>query len=130
VRFRDVFNTTSSFVIPLASPFIMHRCTPGIAYLSYRPIPSSLWVTVETPMLRTLWLGLTGPTSQWGYVFSVMLDRYPSILLRWSRHGLVMICLIVSSWLDSDRLVLPQCRCVRPRACCRLVGPLSRQDDQ
>jgi hypothetical protein len=32
VSFRDVFNTTSSSVIPLVSPFIMRRCMPGMAY--------------------------------------------------------------------------------------------------
>jgi hypothetical protein len=58
VRFRDVFSTTSSSVIPLASPFIMQRCMPGKAYC---PIPSSIWVTVETLMLRSLWLGLSDP---------------------------------------------------------------------
>jgi hypothetical protein len=46
VRFRDVFSTASSSVIPLALLFIMHRRTPGMAY---RPDPSSVWVTVETP---------------------------------------------------------------------------------
>jgi hypothetical protein len=46
---RDVFGTASSVVIPLASPFIMHRRMPGMAYF---PVPYGVWVTVETPMLR------------------------------------------------------------------------------
>jgi hypothetical protein len=102
VRFRYVFGTTSSSVIPLASPFIMRRHMPGTVYC---PIPSGVWITVETPMLRSMWLGLTGPTSQRGYVSDVVLDRDPSIPLPWSEHGLVMIYLIVSSWLDSTKSV-------------------------
>uniref|UniRef100_A0A804QPC5 Uncharacterized protein n=1 Tax=Zea mays TaxID=4577 RepID=A0A804QPC5_MAIZE len=78
------------------------RHMPGTVYC---PIPSGVWITVETPMLRSMWLGLTGPTSQRGYVSDVVLDRDPSIPLPWSEHGLVMIYLIVSSWLDSTKSV-------------------------
>jgi hypothetical protein len=76
----DVFSTTSSSVIHLASPFIMHRRMPG---------------TVETPMLRSPRLGLSGLTGQRGYVSGVVLDRDPSVPLPRSGHGLVMICPIV-----------------------------------
>jgi hypothetical protein len=85
----------------------MRKRTPGMAYPWYRPIPSSIWVTIETPMLRTLRLGLTGPTCQWGYVSGVVLDTYPLVLLPWSGHGLVFICIIVPSWLYSSRSGLP-----------------------
>jgi hypothetical protein len=87
VWFRDIFNTTSSFVVPFSSPSIMRRRMLGIAYC---PIPSGVRVNVETSMLRPLRLGLSGPTSKRGYVSSVVLDRYPSIPLPWSRHGSVM----------------------------------------
>jgi hypothetical protein len=60
VRFRDVFGTTTSFVIHLVSPFITRKHMLGMAYC---PAPFVLWVTIETPMLRLLWLGLSGPTS-------------------------------------------------------------------
>jgi hypothetical protein len=100
VKFRDVFSTTLSSVIPSTLPFIMRRCMLGMTYFH---VPSGVWVTVETPMLRSLWLGLTDPISQWGYVSGFVLDRYPSVLLPWSGHSLVMICLIVLSWLDSIR---------------------------
>jgi hypothetical protein len=65
VTFRDVFSPTSSFVIPLASPFIMRRRMPGTAYC---PIPSGVWVTIKTPMLRSLRLGLSGPIGQRRYI--------------------------------------------------------------
>jgi hypothetical protein len=53
---RDVFSTASSFVIPLVSPFIMHRCMSGTVH-----------ATIETPMLRSLRTGSFGPTIQQGY---------------------------------------------------------------
>jgi hypothetical protein len=115
------------FSIPLASSFIMHRCMPGTAYF---PVPSGVCVTVETPMLRSLRLGLTGPTSQRGYAPSVVLDRDPLVLLPRYRHSLLMICFIVSSWLDSTRSSLPPCRGVHPRAGCRLAGLPGRQVDR
>jgi hypothetical protein len=58
-------------------------------------------------MLRSLWLGLTGPTSQRGNAFEVVLGRDPSVLLPRSGHSLAMICLIVPSWLDNTRSALP-----------------------
>ena len=67
---RGVFSTTSSSVIPLASSFIMRRRMPGTVYC---PAPSGVWVTVETLMLRSLWLEPSGPTSQRGYVSGVVL---------------------------------------------------------
>jgi hypothetical protein len=83
-------------------------------------------------MLRSLRLGLTGAsaTSQRGYVSGVVLDRDPSVLLPRSGHGLVMICLIVLSWLDSIRLALPPCRGVRLRADCCLAGLFGRKVDR
>jgi hypothetical protein len=59
-----VSSTTSSSVILFASPSIMRRHMLGTVYC---PIPSSVWVTIETTMLRSPWLGLTGPTGQRGY---------------------------------------------------------------
>jgi hypothetical protein len=59
------------------------------------------------PDVEVLWLGLTGPTGQWGYVSDIVLDRDSSVLLPWSGHDLVMICLIMPSWLDSTRSALP-----------------------
>jgi hypothetical protein len=64
VKLRDVFSIASSSVIPSSSPFIMHWRMPGTTYC---PVPSSVWVTVETSMMMSPRLGLTGPTSQWGY---------------------------------------------------------------
>jgi hypothetical protein len=85
--FRDVSSTTSSFIIPFVSPFIMRRRTPGTTYC---PVPSGVWVTIETLVLRSLWLELASPIGQWGHVSSIMLDRDPSVPLPWSGHGLVM----------------------------------------
>jgi hypothetical protein len=42
----------------------MHRRTLGTTYY---PVPSGIWVTVETQILRSPWLGLTSPTGQRGY---------------------------------------------------------------
>jgi hypothetical protein len=87
VWLRDVFNTTSSSVIPLVSPFIMCRRMPGTTYCS---VPSGVWVTIETPMLRSLRSGSSGPTGQLGYVSGVVLERDPSVSLPQFRHGSVM----------------------------------------
>jgi hypothetical protein len=57
---------------------------------TYCPIPSSLWVSVETLMLRSLQLGLSGPTGQRGYISNVVLDKGPSVPLPWSGHGSTM----------------------------------------
>jgi hypothetical protein len=124
VRFRDVFSAASSSVIPLASPFIMRKHMPGTTYC---PIPSSVWVTVETSMLRSLRLGLCGPTGQREYIFGIVLDRDPSVPLPRSRHGLGTICPIVSSWLGSTGSALPFSRGVCLRASCRLAGLLCTQ---
>jgi hypothetical protein len=59
--FRDVFSTTSSSVISLASSFIMRRRTPATTYC---PVPSGVWVTVETQMVRFLRTGSSDPTNQ------------------------------------------------------------------
>jgi hypothetical protein len=83
----DVFSTTSSFVIPLETSFIMRRCTPDTMYFL---VPFDVWVTVETPVLRSLWLGLFGSTGQRGYVSGIVLDRDPSIPLPWSGNGSMM----------------------------------------
>jgi hypothetical protein len=77
VWLRDVFSTTSSYVIPLASSFIMRRRMPGMVYC---PVPSGVWVTVKTLMLRFPWPG-SGPTGQQGCVFDVVLDIDPSVQL-------------------------------------------------
>jgi hypothetical protein len=53
-----------------------------------------------------------------------MLDRGPSVPLPWFGHDLVMICLIVSSWLDITRSALPSCRCARQRVGCCVAGLL------
>jgi hypothetical protein len=65
----------------------MHRRMPSTTYCL---VPSGVWVTVETPMLGFLRLGLPGPTGQREYTSGVVLDRDPSVPLPWSRHGLVM----------------------------------------
>jgi hypothetical protein len=84
---RDVFSTTSSSVIPLVSPFIMCWHTSGTAYY---PIPSRVWVTVETPMLRPLRSGSSGPTGQQRYVSGVVFVTDSLVLLPQSGHGSVM----------------------------------------
>jgi hypothetical protein len=53
--FRDVFSTTSSVVIPLPSPFLMRRRMPGTVYY---PVPSYVWVTVETPDVEVFATGV------------------------------------------------------------------------
>jgi hypothetical protein len=78
----------SSVQLHLVSPFIICR---RMSDMAYRLIPSSVRITVETLMLRSLQLELTGLTGQRGYIFIVVLDRDPSVLLPWSRHDLVMI---------------------------------------
>jgi hypothetical protein len=72
---RDVFSTTSSSVILPASSFIMRRRTHGMVYCS---VPSDVWVTVETPMLRFLQPGMFGPTGQQGHRSVVVPDIDPS----------------------------------------------------
>jgi hypothetical protein len=67
---REVFGTTSPSVIPFASPFIMRGHIPGMTYC---PIPFGVWITVETPMLRSPWLEFFGPTGLRGYVSKVVL---------------------------------------------------------
>jgi hypothetical protein len=107
VRFRDIFSTASSFVIPSVSPSIMSRRMLGTVY---RLISSGVWVTVETPMLRSTRLGLTGPPVSRDTLQNTsdtVLDRGPSILFSWFDHVLVKICLVVPSWLDSTRSTLP-----------------------
>jgi hypothetical protein len=64
----------------------MRRRMPSTTYC---PVPPSVWVTVETLMLRSMRLGLFGPTGQWGYVSGVVLDRDPSVLLPRSGYGSV-----------------------------------------
>jgi hypothetical protein len=76
--FRDVFSTTSSSVISLASSFIMRRRTPATTYC---PVPSGVWVTVETQMVRFLRSGSSDPTNQQGYVSDIVLDKDPLVLL-------------------------------------------------
>jgi hypothetical protein len=83
----DVFSTTSSFVIPLEPSFIMCRCMPDTMYFLD---PFNVWVTLETPVLRSLQLGLFGSTGQRGYISGIVLDRDPSILLPWSGNGSMM----------------------------------------
>jgi hypothetical protein len=124
VRLWDVFSIASPSVIPLPSPFIMHKRMPGMAY---RPVSSGVWVTGETPILGSLRLGLCSPTGQWRFVSVVVLDRDPLVLLSRSEHGLVMICPIVPSWLDSTRSALSSGRGVCMRASCRLARLLDRQ---
>jgi hypothetical protein len=87
VWLRDVFSIASSSVIALVSPFIMHRRTSGT---SYCPVPSGVWVIVETPMLRSLQAGSFGPTVQQGYVSGFVLDRVPLVPLRQSDYGYMM----------------------------------------
>jgi hypothetical protein len=56
---------------------------------TYCPVPSGVWVTVETPMSTSLRLGLSGPTSQRGYASCVVFDRDPLVPLLRFWHGLV-----------------------------------------
>jgi hypothetical protein len=65
----------------------MHRRMLGTVYY---PVPSGVWVIVETLVLRSLRLGLIGPTSQQGYISGIVLDRDILVSLPWSEHGLVM----------------------------------------
>jgi hypothetical protein len=58
--------------------------------MAYCPVPSGVWVTVETPMLRFLRQGLSDPTSQRGYVSVAVFDRDPSVPLPLSGHDSVM----------------------------------------
>jgi hypothetical protein len=54
--------------------------------MAYCPIPSGAWVTVETPMLRSLWLRLSGPmVSGDAYAASCLIKT-----LRYRFHGLGM----------------------------------------
>jgi hypothetical protein len=64
-----VFDTTSSSVIPLVSLSNMRRYTLGMGYCL---VLSSVWVTVETLVLRSPRLELTGPMSHLGYIHGRM----------------------------------------------------------
>jgi hypothetical protein len=46
----------------------MHMRLPSMVYC---PVPSGVWFTVETPMLRSLRMGLSDPTSHRVYVWVV-----------------------------------------------------------
>jgi hypothetical protein len=85
----------------------LSSCVGVCLVRAYCLVPSGVWVIVETSMLRSMRLELTGPTSQWGYVSCIVLDRDPLVLLPQSRHGLVMIRFIVPSWIDSTWSALP-----------------------
>jgi hypothetical protein len=56
-EFKDVFSTISSSVIPLAFPFITRRRMPDDVLLR----PFRRMGHIETPMLRSLWLGFSVP---------------------------------------------------------------------
>jgi hypothetical protein len=73
----------------------MRRCTPGTVYL---PVPSGVWVTVETLMVRFLLPRSSDPTGQQGYVSIVVFDRDPSVPLPWFRHGSVMSYCVDMVW--------------------------------
>jgi hypothetical protein len=91
----------------------------------YCPVPSDVWATVKTPMLRSLRLGLSDPTGQWGHVSDIVLDRDYSVLLPQSGHSSVMSHR--ADVADSTRLALPFSRGVHLRATCRLAGLLDGQ---
>jgi hypothetical protein len=125
VRFRDVFGTAPSSIIPLASPFIMRKRMPGTTYF---PHPFQRVGHCRDHDVRSLCLGLSGPIGQRGYVSGVMLDRDPSVLLPWSRHSSVMS--IMPTWLDSTRSALSFSRGVHLRASYHLAGLLDAQVGQ
>jgi hypothetical protein len=81
--------------------------------MTYCPILSAVWITVETPVLRSLRPGLSGPTGLRTYLYGIVLDRDPSVPLP--------------IWLDGTRSTLPFSRGVRPRAGCHLAGLLGRR---
>jgi hypothetical protein len=119
--FRDVFSTTSSSIILLTSSFIMRRCTLGTTFC---PIPSGVWVTAETLILRFLWPRSSGPTGQQGYISVVVPDidkplGTASIVRDWLDDVMSCSCgWIVPGWLPM-------------RVSCRLaellIGPVGRQ---
>jgi hypothetical protein len=65
----------------------MRRHTPGMVYC---PIPSGVWVIVETLMLRFLRQVSSNPMGQQGHVSVVVFDRDPSVSLPRFGHGSVM----------------------------------------
>jgi hypothetical protein len=93
-----MLGAASSLVMDLASPSSMCRYTPG---MMYRPVLTSTWVNVETSMLRSPRLGLSGPTSQRGYARDctrgrvVVFDRDFSTPYSWSEHALVVTRLVM-----------------------------------
>jgi hypothetical protein len=102
--FRDVFSTTSSFVIFPASSLIMSRRTLGTTYCL---APSGVWVTVETMMLRFLRLGCPVPLVCRDTCLTSS-DRDPSVPLL--SLGMARWCPIVSTCLDSIRSALLESR--------------------
>jgi hypothetical protein len=91
VWLRDIFSTTLSSITPLSSPFIMRRRMSGT---SYCPVPSDVWVTVETLVPRSMRLGLSGPTGQRAYISGIVLDSDPSVpaSMVWAWLGNVSSC--------------------------------------
>jgi hypothetical protein len=74
----------------------------------YRPVPFGMRVTVVTPVVRPLRLGLTGPSSQRGHTCGcargriVMYDRVLSALHPRSGHGLVLTRLVALMWFSGS----------------------------
>jgi hypothetical protein len=58
VCFGVVHGPASSFVMSLVSPSYVRRHTPGMVY---HPILSGMWVTLETPVLRSPMSGVDWP---------------------------------------------------------------------
>jgi hypothetical protein len=57
-----------------SSPASFSSCVEARLVWSIAPSPSSVWVTVERPMMRFLRPGLSSPTGRQGYVFDVVPD--------------------------------------------------------
>jgi hypothetical protein len=71
----------------LASP-LPRRRRPSLGASDGDGLPyAAIRVTAEIPVLRSLWLGLSGPIGQRGYVSSIVLNRdpsgTPSMVLAW-----------------------------------------------
>jgi hypothetical protein len=104
-----VLTIASSSVMTLVSPSSIRRHEPGMVYL---PVVSCMWVTLETPTLRSLRQGLSGPIRKWGARMRLYMATYCCV-----RQGLLDTVLVVGICFGggvSFHADVGQQRCIGP----------------
>jgi hypothetical protein len=114
-----VCGAASSSVMSLASPFCVRRHTPGMVYC---PVLFSMWVTVETLVLRSPMNGVDRPHKAVGMRLRSYAAAYNHVDHDFSTpFGMPRLwfgCgrgLVVLTWVSSTGSALPPCRVARRR---------------